>query len=116
MLVSKKTSAALIDLEPVELEVLGQPPAKPAQPGKQLLRARSFFHFERTHAHSVQGHVVAFAKTQSFDDGGGQPDRQAVTPLGYLHGSFLDIRMSLSISRRSVLGRDRYLATFTQFC
>jgi hypothetical protein len=58
-------------LEAVEPEILGQATTEAAQARQKLLGAGSFLDFQDSFASRVQGHIVAFAQPQGFDDRSG---------------------------------------------
>jgi hypothetical protein len=84
-LLSKKTSAALIRLEPIEPEVGWKPTAEFAEPAQQLFQRGAAFYFERAAPSDLDLYVVSFLKSQRINHGSRQPDSQAVSPSCNLH-------------------------------
>ena len=80
-----KESASLIRFEAVESETLGQPTAILAQARKQLTGARRFAHCEGATARDLDLDVITLLQAERLDNRGGQSNRKAITPPGYLH-------------------------------
>src|ERR1700689_3028198 len=83
MLLSKKLPG--IRLIPVELEIGRQPPAKGAQPVREI----PSLGFARDAECALAGHVhvnlIAWLELQRFDNRRGKTDSEAVAPFGDLH-------------------------------
>src|SRR5687768_3283425 len=81
-----------IGFEPIELEVLGKEAAVLAQPRQHVLQALGALDLERAGACDANVYVVALLQVHDIHDSGGEPDGEAVSPLGDLHPGPLDIR------------------------
>ncbi len=90
---SKKVSAALIGLEPVELERGGKAATELAQPREELPGTGRPGHLEGLSARDLDFDLVAFFQVKGFDDGGGKANREAIAPFRDLHGiAHMDIQ------------------------
>jgi hypothetical protein len=67
--------------QPVELEIGRQATSKFAEACEQFLWRRRLFDLKRASARDMDLDIVAFLKTQSFDNGGGKTDGEAVAPF-----------------------------------
>src|SRR2546421_11287159 len=96
MLVSKNGLPG-IRVFPIKDKSRRQRAPKFAQPGKRALRGLVAAHFKSPIAHNPNFNLIAFFKTQCFNDTGGKPNSQTVSPFGDMHRSSYDIHSSLYI-------------------
>ena len=88
-LLSMNALAAAIRFVPLELEVGGKFSAELAQACEQGLPVGFFRDAQYACVCDDDFDVVAFLQLQCVYYDGGEADRQAIAPFGYLHGFFL---------------------------
>src|SRR5271168_3436005 len=91
-LVSKKILAPGIGFFAVKNKSGRERPAEFAKTGEGQLFAIVPANFKDAVFGNADFDLIAFLESEGFHDGGGQTNRQAIAPFGYLHYTSYDIR------------------------